>query len=58
MQEITIQRNLCLGLKNKKELIKNLLSDNDIDILALQETELECNFDCKLLSIPGYNTEI
>ena len=33
--------NLCLGLKNKKLEIENLLLQNDIDILCLQEVELK-----------------
>ena len=49
--------NLCLGLKFKKELVKNLLQTHDIDILLMQETELEADFDCELLNIPGYNLE-
>ena len=50
--------NLCLGLKNKKDLVKNILLTNEIDILAMQETELESSFDCNLLNIPGYTLEI
>ena len=50
--------NLCLGLKSKKDLVKDLLNSNDIDILAMQETEIEHDFDLKLLSITGYNLEI
>ena len=46
--------NLGLGLKNKKDLVKELLMSNEIDILAMQEIELESNFDCNLLSIPGF----
>ena len=49
--------NLCLGLKFKKDLVKNLLQTHDIDILLMQETELEADFDCELLNIPGYNLE-
>ena len=49
--------NLGLGLKNKKDLVKELLMSNEIDILAMQETELESNFDCNLLSIPGFTLE-
>ena len=49
--------NLCLGLKNKKDLVKELLMSNEIDILAMQEIELESNFDCNLLSIPGFTLE-
>ena len=32
--------NLCLGLKNKKDLVKELLMSNEIDILAMQEIEI------------------
>ena len=49
--------NLCLGLKNKKDLVKNILLSNEIDILAMQEIELESTFDANLLSIPGYTLE-
>ena len=40
--------NLCLGLKNKKDLVKEILMSNEIDILAMQEIELESNFDCNI----------
>ena len=33
--------NLCLGLKFKKDFVKNILLENEIDILLVQETELE-----------------
>ena len=49
--------NLCLGLKFKKDLVKEILINNDIDILSMQETEIEVNFDLELLNIPGYNFE-
>ena len=49
--------NLCLGLKYKKDLVKNILVTNDIDILAMQETELEKDFNCDLMNIPGYKFE-
>ena len=50
--------NLCLGLKFKKDLVKGLLTENEIDILAMQETEIENGLDEKLLNIPGYNLEM
>ena len=31
--------NLCLGLKNKKDLVKIILLENDIDVLLMQEVE-------------------
>ena len=46
--------NLCLGLPNKKELIKRLIDEETIDILCLQETELVKNLDHNLMSFPGY----
>ena len=49
--------NLCLGLMNKKNLIKNLIIESNIDILCLQETELQIYFDHNLMSFPGYNFE-
>ena len=49
--------NLCLGLKNKKESIKKIIIDNEIDICCLQETEIESNFPMDLLSFKGYNYE-
>ena len=49
--------NLCLGLKYKKDLVKNILLTNNIDVLAMQETELGFDFDCELLNIPGYTLE-
>ena len=49
--------NLCLGLPNKKILVKNIILEEEIDILCLQETELEQNLDHNLMSFPGYNYE-
>ena len=49
--------NLCLGLKNKKYLVKNLLEEKNIDILCMQETQINYNIDHSLLSFPGYIIE-
>ena len=49
--------NLCLGLKYKKDLVKDLLLKNKIEILSVQETEIEADFNCDLLTIPGYTFE-
>ena len=32
--------NLCLGLKNKKLEVSQLLNEYEIDVLCLQETEI------------------
>ena len=49
--------NLCLGLKFKKDIIKTLMLNEEIDILLMQEIELEEDFDCELVNIPGFNFE-
>ena len=49
--------NLCLGLKNKKDEVKRLLSTNKLDILCLQETELESNYPTDILAFKGYAFE-
>ena len=49
--------NLCLGLPNKKEHVKQLINEESIDILCLQETELEVNLDHNLLGLPDFNYE-
>ena len=61
MMEINLKigtLNLCLGLKGKKDLVKKILNENDIDILCMQELEITRDYDCNLLSIPGYILEI
>ena len=50
--------NLCLGLKLKKDLVKNILLENNIQILCMQETEVELGFDEFLLSLLGFNLEM
>ena len=49
--------NLCLGLHAKKELVKQTILFEKIDILCMQETELNKNFDHNLLSFPGFTIE-
>jgi hypothetical protein len=50
--------NLCLGLFHKKDYVRNLLYENDIDTLNLQETELEPDIDLNNLNIKGYVLEV
>ena len=49
--------NLCLGIQAKKNLIKETILFEKIDILSMQETEINKNLDCNLLSFPGYPIE-
>jgi hypothetical protein len=46
--------NLCLGLPNKKEIVKSIIKDEKIGRLCLQETEIEINIDHNIMSFPGY----
>ena len=50
--------NLCLGLKNKKDLVKIALLEHNIDILCMQETEIPADFDEELIQIPGFELEL
>ena len=50
--------NLCLGLKNKKLDVENLMSENDTNILCLQEVEVEKNFDSEVLKIKNFQFEL
>ena len=49
--------NLSLGLKNKKEEVKRIIINNDIDILCMQETKMPADFPVELLTFKGYNYE-
>ena len=49
--------NLCLGIQHKKNIVKQIIIDSELDILCLQETELDVNIDHELLSFQSYNYE-
>ena len=49
--------NLCLGLRSKKDEVKRLILENNIDILCVQETEIPKNYPVELLTFKGYNYE-
>jgi exonuclease III len=49
--------NLCLGLQYKLSYVKEILFKEEIDVLCLQETELESDFDLEILNINGYVLE-
>ena len=49
--------NLCLGLANKKNMVKHYIKDNKIDVCCLQEIELPANYPTELLSFPGFSIE-
>ena len=43
--------NLCLGLKNKKLLVKKLLEENENDVLCMQETEIMKDIDQNVIEL-------
>ena len=49
--------NLCNGLTNKVQYVKDMLQTHDMDIIFLQETEIKMDYDVKLLNIRGYTLE-
>ena len=49
--------NVCLGLQAKKNLVKETILSENIDILCMQEAEISFNLDHNLLSFPGYLIE-
>ena len=50
--------NLCNGLMNKVNYVKDLLLESNIDILFLQETELKLPINVGVLTVSGYNIEV
>ena len=50
--------NLSQGLQLKKNIVKETIIFNKIDILCMQETEINPNLDHNLLSFPGYGVEV
>ena len=46
--------NLCLGLPNKKNDVKKLIVENNIDILCMQETEIDPNINTPKIVKLGY----
>ena len=50
--------NLCLGLLNKKEEVKRLITEQKLDVLCMQETELPSDYPARLLSFRDYQIEV
>ena len=50
--------NICLGLKNKKDYIYEVINRKNIDICLLQEVIIESNFDTRLLTNANYKIEV
>ena len=54
----TASWNLCNGLVNKVQFVRDLLMEEDLDVLFLQETELKADVNLTLLQVCGYNIEM
>ena len=50
--------NLCLGLFHKKDYVRALIDENNVDLFALQETELSSDILETNLSIKGFAIEV
>ena len=50
--------NLCLGLKNKKLMIEEIIKQENIDVFCLQEVEIEHSFNKNLLDLRGFAFEL
>ena len=50
--------NLCLGLFHKKDYVRTILHEHELDVLTLQETEILQETDIANLNIKGYTIEI
>ena len=50
--------NICLGLKNKKEYVKQMIKDHNIDICCIQECEIRKDYPKDLLSFKNFNIEV
>ena len=49
--------NLCLGLFHKKDIVREILQENNLDLLTLQEIELKPDIELNNLGIKGYTFE-
>jgi hypothetical protein len=49
--------NLCLGLKNKRYLVKKIVIENKIYLQCMHKTKIEINFDSNLKTFTGFICE-
>ena len=50
--------NLCQGLANKKDLVKEVLLKEKIDICCVQETDITSDYPISLLMFQGFSLEL
>jgi exonuclease III len=49
---------MYLCLQSKKDIVKNYILENKIDVCCVQETEIVKHFDVNQLTFPGYCIEV
>ena len=50
--------NVCNGLARKKDYVKRILDENDLDVLFIQEAEITKETPTSILMVGGYEIEI
>ena len=50
--------NICLGLKNKKDYVYQVINKKEIDVCLLQEVEIDKDFDANLLTKGQFKIEV
>ena len=50
--------NICLGLKNKKDYIYQVIDKKEIDVCLLQEVEIDKDYDANLLTNGQFKIEV
>ena len=61
MMESTIKFstwNLCLGLSNKRDMVTDILNQNNVSVCCLQETEIPSGYPEDILNCGGFNLEL
>ena len=50
--------NMCLGLSSKKDVVANIIRENDIGIMCMQEVDIKPTLNTDTLSIRDFKLEI
>ena len=50
--------NLCLGLSNKKDMVKVAIQNEKISICCMQEIDIDKDYPTHLLTFQGFNLEV
>ena len=50
--------NVCLGIKGKKDYIKTVVCQEDLDICCIQECDIKPDYPMSALTFKNYNIEV